>query len=105
MPVHDWTRIDPGIFHSFQIGWVAAIHDVLNEGLLPEGCYALIEQHGGRRLTEILPLQAGSTPQSVGPAALVRRRSLAVRHISEHRLVALLEIVSPANKDRPRHVE
>src|SRR5207247_1441117 len=34
-----------------------------------------------------------------------RRRTLAIRHISGHRLVALVEIVSPANKDRPEHVE
>jgi hypothetical protein len=36
--------------------------------------------------------------------ARTRRRTLAIRHVSEHRLVALLEIVSPANKDRPRSV-
>jgi hypothetical protein len=43
--------------------------------------------------------------QTVEPAALARRRSLAIRHVSGHRLVALLEIVSLANKDRPSHVE
>jgi hypothetical protein len=43
--------------------------------------------------------------QTVEPAALARRRSLAIRHVSGHRLVALLEMVSPANKDRARHVE
>ena len=30
---------------------------------------------------------------------------MAIRHVSGHRLVALLEVVSPANKDRPRTVE
>src|SRR5262249_5465800 len=34
-----------------------------------------------------------------------RRRSLAIRHVSGHRLIALIEIVSPANKDRSRHVQ
>src|SRR5262249_53927456 len=29
----------------------------------------------------------------------------AIRHVSGHHLVALVEIVSPANKDRPSHVE
>ena len=38
------------------------------------------------------------------PAALGRRRSLAIRHVSGHRLIALIEILSPANKDRARHV-
>ncbi len=42
---------------------------------------------------------------TVEPAALGRRRSLAIRHVSGHRLVALIEIVSPANKDRSRHVK
>ena len=30
---------------------------------------------------------------------------MTIRHVSGHRLVALLEIISPANKDRTRHVE
>jgi hypothetical protein len=38
------------------------------------------------------------------PGLLARRRTLAIRHVSGHRLVALLEIVSPANKDRPETV-
>ncbi len=39
-------------------------------------------------------------------AAHVRaaRRTLVIRHASGHRVVALLEILSPANKDRPRSV-
>ena len=42
--------------------------------------------------------------QVIEPVALARRRSLAIRHVSGHRLVALLEIVSPANKDRADHM-
>jgi hypothetical protein len=42
--------------------------------------------------------------RTVEPAALARRRSLAIRHVTGHRLVALLEILSPANKDRASHV-
>ena len=38
-------------------------------------------------------------------AALARRRILAIRHVSGHHLVALLEILSPANKDRSQRVE
>lgn len=80
MPVHDWTRVDAGIFHDFHTVWVGQLRTALNEGLLPEGYYALAEQHA-------------------------RRRSLAIRHISGHRLIALVEIVSAANKDRPQHVD
>ena len=36
---------------------------------------------------------------------LARRRTLAIRHVSGHRLIALIEIISPGNKDRARHVD
>lgn len=89
MPVHDWTLVEAGIFHAHHTAWTAEIQNRLNGGLLPKGYYALAEQHAG----------------PVEPAAHARRRSLAIRHVSGHRLIALLEIVSPANKDRPRHLE
>jgi hypothetical protein len=103
--------------------------------LLPEGYYALAEQHAGRSIADVLTLRARLAPpgpawlppdtggialaeapprvqrkQTVErrtgePAARVRRRSLGIRHVSGHRLVALIEIVSPANKDRTEHVE
>ena len=28
MPVHDWTRVDAGLFHAFHQGWTIA-HDAL----------------------------------------------------------------------------
>src|SRR5262249_20756826 len=90
LPVHDWTRVDPAIFHDFHLAWVAALQQEFNGGLLPPGCYVLIEQHAGRSIAEILPLPGS-------PAALPSRRTLAIRHVSGHRLVALVEVVSPAN--------
>ncbi len=130
MPVHDWTSVDAGLFHAFHTIWITEINNGLNRGLLPQGYYALPEQHAGRMIADILTLHASPTPaaprflppatggtvvaeapprvrrrQTVEPEALERRRSLAIRHVSGHRLVALLEIVSPANKDRARNVE
>jgi hypothetical protein len=132
MPVNDWTRVDAGIFHDFHTVWIGHLRTALNEGLLPDGYYALAEQHAGKTIADVLTLHASTAlrepvplppaPDSGGlvlaeapprtrrkhvvePAALLRRRSLAVRHVSGHRLVALLEIVSPANKDRPEHLE
>jgi hypothetical protein len=35
----------------------------------------------------------------------LHRKTLAIRHVSGHRLVAMVEVVSPANKDRPAHVD
>src|SRR5947208_9795794 len=134
MPLHDWTRVDAGIFHDFHVSWIPEIRKVLNGGLLPEGYYALAEQHAGQTIADVLTLHASGAPRgpltlplppapdtggvavadapprtrrqhTVEPAARIRRRSLAIRHVSGHRLVALVEIVSPANKDRAKHVE
>ena len=43
MPVHDWTRVDAGIFHDFHVGWIPAIRTMLNDGLLPDGYYHVKE--------------------------------------------------------------
>ena len=48
MPVHDWTRVDAGIFHDFHNAWITHLKEALNEGLLPDGYYAQAEQHAGR---------------------------------------------------------
>jgi Protein of unknown function (DUF4058) len=130
MPIHDWTRVEAGIFHDFHTVWIAALRSSLNDGLLPEGYYALAEQHAGRAIADVLTLHTSPEPpgpewsppasggiavaeapprvwrrQTVEPSTRGRRRSVAIRHVSGHRLIALIEIVSPANKDRSQHVE
>ena len=131
MPVHDWTRVAAGLFHGFHTMWIGEINKALNDGLLPAGYYALPEQHAGRSIMDVLTLHASPGPAApsnpLSPATgglavaeapprvrrrhtieeevLARRRSVAIRHVSGHRLIALLESVSPANKDRARHVE
>lgn len=126
MPMHDWTRVDAGIFHDFHTVWTSEIRTALNEGILPAGYYALAEQHAGAAIADILTLHASDTEtvESSGdassggiavmeapPRVRIRqniarnlRRTVAIRHVTRHRLVALLEIVSPANKDRRDHV-
>jgi Protein of unknown function (DUF4058) len=126
MPVHDWTRVEAGIFHDFHIAWIPEIQKVLNGGLLPEGYYALAEQHTGRSIADVLTLRASAPPllppatggillaeappkvrrkQTIEQDLFSRRRTLAIRHVSDHRLIALLEIVSPANRDRVYSIE
>jgi len=125
MPLHDWTRVDAGVFHDFHSVWIAELRNACNRGLLPEGYYAMSEQHVGKYLADVIALERptangtheisgglalATAPPKVGkqialsPAAGTRRKSLAIRHVSGHRLVALLEIVSPANKDRKKHL-
>ena len=41
MPIHDWTKVDAGIFHHFHHAWIDEIQRVLNHGLLPDEYYAL----------------------------------------------------------------
>lgn len=129
MPVHDWTRVEAGVFHAFHTAWIGQLQAGLNKGLLPEGYYALAEQHAGKSIADVVTLhtaEAGPSPgqsagaggglavaerpprtqrkQTIAAAALSHQRTLAIRHVSGHRLVALCEIVSPANKDRGKHV-
>lgn len=127
MAVHDWTLVDAGTFHGFHTAWVTHLSETLNGGLLPSGYYALPEQHAGRHIADVLTLHAprpteGSPPSTEGgvavadapprvrhrltpsPAARGARRTLAIRHVSGHRIIALVEIISPSNKDRYAHV-
>ena len=99
----------------------------MNGGILPSGYYALPEQHGGRLIADVPTLQvpqpggqppaeppggvalADAPPRvrrklSPSPSARGTRRTLVIRHVSGHRIIALIEIVSPANKDRASHV-
>lgn len=130
MPVHDWSRVDAGVFHAFQMAWITHFKEALNEGRLPDGYYALSEQHAGLRVPDIITLHAPDLlsprpPQNGGGVALLDspprlsrklvasaelsyrglRRTLAVRHVGGHRLVAIVEIVSPGNKDRASSVQ
>jgi hypothetical protein len=121
MPAHDWTRVNAGIFHHFHQGWITSISRALNGGLLPPGYYALAEQIAGGVGPDVLTLE-GPTPDlppsegAVGvslatrpPKVQFRVRTetdryaakadaLVIRHTSGHRVVAMVEIVSPGNK-------
>jgi hypothetical protein len=48
MPMHNWTRVEAGIYHAFHHEWVSEIKRVLNRGLLPSDYYALAEQVASR---------------------------------------------------------
>ena len=60
MPIHDWTRVDAGLFHAFHQSWIVKLCDALNRGLLPPDYFALPEQSitrsdsGGRDLWPVV---------------------------------------------------
>lgn len=125
MPIHDWTRVDAGIFHAFHHDWITDIARALNRGLLPRDYYALPEQLAGGLGPDVLTLRL---PTSAPPAAdpgdgvaladtpprvrfhirsepnryAARAKAVVIRHTSDHRVIAIVEIVSPGNKNN-RH--
>src|SRR3954464_15405312 len=70
MPVHDWTRVDAGIFHAFHHDWITEISRALNRGLLPAAYYALPEQLAGGLGPDVLTLRrpgGNGSPTDAGP--------------------------------------
>lgn len=125
MPVHDWTRVTPVMFHDFHGSWIAHLKEALNAGLLPESYYAASEQSASEAIADVLTLQASDGTESLAgeselPAGAVAiaeappevsltveaesevcvelQRTVVIRHSSNDRIVALIEIVSPGNK-------
>src|SRR5690348_15505985 len=68
MPVHDWTRVEAGIFHHFHHDWITEIARTLNRGLLPELYYALAEQYAGGFGPDVLTLQEGREENAAASA-------------------------------------
>ena len=122
MPIHDWTRVEAGVFHGFHVAWIGELRKALNSGLLPSKYYADAEQYAPQKQADVLTLHQSdpdfeslSEPYGGGVttlpsirtashrAALVdqkpqtKMRRVAVRHVSGHRPIAFLELVSPGN--------
>jgi hypothetical protein len=126
MPVHDWTRVDAGLFHDFHHTWITEIKRALNRGLLPPEYYALAEQIAGGLGPDVLTLQrpATSTPPAGDPSGGIalaasppraefrfrteadlyaaKAKSVVIHHKCNHQVIAVVEIVSPGNKNN-RH--
>jgi hypothetical protein len=120
MPIHDWSRVPSGLFHDFHQSWSIRIKDALNAGRLPKGVGALVEQRAGPREPDVLAIELGPGRRSEEeldggvatlppPATRIVRRttneiyaSRANRIVVRHhlgRIIAVIEIVSPGNKD------
>jgi hypothetical protein len=118
MPVHDWRRVDAGIFHAFHLSWLSNLASVLNDGLLPPEYYALIElRHRGSvipplmgQFTEepvadlVAHLDLPSNPMTrfrseAGDAAYWNKKNrIVVRHEDGHIAIGVIEIVSAGDK-------
>jgi hypothetical protein len=69
MPIHDWTRVDAGIFHHFHQQWIVSITNILNQRLLPGEYYALAEQHGVSFEPDVLTLKVSGLAELDDDAA------------------------------------
>ena len=116
MPMHDWKRVRPNTYHDFHAEWLIAIKHALNRGILPGDHYAMVEQVAMEIQGDVLALDppgadplADDTPglaltaptaavvETARPAVPQLRRRLAV-HAGDDRVVAVIELVSRANK-------
>jgi len=127
MPIHDWTRVNAGIFHHFHHGWIDENARALNRLLRGTDYYALAEQVAGGLDPDVLTLQrplpgGKKTRKSAGQHAssaealadappqvryritdakkwyAAKKKAVTIRHISEHNVVAVLGVLSPGNK-------
>jgi hypothetical protein len=133
MPVHDWRKVEAGTFHAFHNAWNTHLMGRLNGGILPKGYYALAEQYVRGRVPDVRTFQvperstdaariptagnrgialADSPPRvrhklvaDESAAYRARQRTLTIRRLSGHQIVAILEIVSPGNKVRETSVQ
>lgn len=118
MPIHDWKRVEAGLFHHFHHQWISRLCDTLNAGTLPESFYALAEQRAKGSVPDVLTLNLGGVQEDEASGGLAvatappktrftARGELdayakrASRIAIHHRLgdvVCVIEIVSPGNK-------
>jgi hypothetical protein len=119
MPIHDWTHVRPNQFHHFHQTWTIHLAAALNAGRLPSGYFALAEQRSGGPEPDIITLELTpptGPPPSGGiavdlhpPKARFMSRTeaagyarkanrITIRH-PDGDVIAVIEIVSPGNKD------
>ena len=60
MPIHDWNRVDAGLFHHFHQDWTIELCRALNAGRLPPGFTALTDQQIGGPIPDVLTLHRWS---------------------------------------------
>jgi len=117
MPMHDWKRVPPTIYHHFHQQSTISICNALNAGLLPPGYSALVEQYSSGLYPDVLAVQRRSPKPSAPRAATAtlepprtrmivhpregrfheRANRIAIPHLLGE-VVCAIEVVSPGNK-------
>lgn len=119
------------MFHAFHTAWIGELQRALNRGLLPPDYYVLAEQVVGDIGPDVLSLHSQNSAEdgfngsngdgglmlaTAPPKVSIRseaaeslqylgvQKTLVVRHSSGDRVVAMIEIVSPGNKQSEMEV-
>lgn len=93
MPVHDWTRVDAGLFHDLHQDWTVELCRALNRGTLPRGFAALIDLQTDGATSD----ETWSADELEEDTYARRANRIRIQH-RHGRIAAVIEIVSPGNK-------
>ena len=128
MPMHDWTKVEAGTYHSFHLRWIASIMVTLNAGLLPNEYIAMAEKHVSKYEPDVVALEnsfeangedeqdyAGGTALltkpvvakiiETDPERYARRTSRIAIRRGLGKTVAVIELVSPRNKQSRNEID
>ena len=101
MPIHDWTRVRANRFHDFHQRWTVAISDALNEGLLPSGYFALVEQVTAGPEPDVVTLSLPGKARGDSPPGIAVEEALPkVRHVAQAEAITYAR---KANRVTVRH--
>ena len=122
MPIHDWTRVDAGIFHHFHLGWIGDLFASLESriaatGLLcpgradrrwprpgrphaasPEDRRPVTDEPAGGVALPTTPPRVQFRTRAEPDLYAAKAKTIVIRHISKHRIIAIVEIVSPETR-------
>jgi hypothetical protein len=120
MPIHDWTLVQSGTFHDFHQVWTIEIRNSLNRGILPPGFFAMADQRvsgpepdvialrlkqprgpreGGLAVADAPPKARQVASGQIDRRAYARKANRIVIRHELGQVVAMIEVVSPGNKD------
>jgi hypothetical protein len=124
MPIHDWSRVPAGAFHDFHQDWTIEIRRTLNRGLLPPGYSAVTDLRVDGWEPDVVTIHSPTSSTSKGllvadtppraqrvarieseVAAYAKKANrVTIRH-EFGQVVAILEVVSPGNKDSSHAIQ
>jgi hypothetical protein len=128
MPIHDWSKVRPGVFHDFHQAWTIALRNALNKDVLPKGYFAMAEQFTDGLIPDVVTLERFPVPNgapvtagggvavaetppkarftySVETELYATKANRILIRAPYGEVVAVIEIISPGNKSNRHELE